>query len=246
MKSVDYLVEYAKAQVGRPYWMGTYGQIADVVLLAYKRNQYPQGYPTPGNPKFMDQLGQKVHDCNGLVYAASECETPDSKPRKYPDPYYGVPTLFKHCSEAGVLDANTQLVKGELLFRNNLGHVGIYGGDGFVYHAKGHAWGVLKEKYDYKQWTHHGKFTEMYDYSSGKRKLEINMPTTIKEGMLGPTVKDWQALLLSAGFELPIYGMDGDFGKETKKATIEYQQSRNIYADGIVDHSTWQERLNEI
>ena len=87
MKSVSYLIEYAKAQVGRPYWCGTYGKIASQQLLDYKRNQYPEMYPNPGRPPFTSQFGQKVHDCNGLIYAASVCDTPDSVPNIYPNPY---------------------------------------------------------------------------------------------------------------------------------------------------------------
>lgn len=246
MKKVDYLVEYAKAQVGRPYWMGTYGQRGDATLLAYKRSQYPKGYPTPGNPAFTSQYGYKVHDCNGLVYAASECDTPDSTPNKYPNPYYGVSTLYQHCSDKGYLTKETKLVKGELLFSNNLGHVGIYGGDGYVYHAAGHAYGVLKSQFNYTSWTHHGKFTEMYDYEGTDKKLTITQPPTIRKGSTGSAVKDWQALLLAEGYALPKYGIDGDFGSETDKATREWQKDVKIEVDGIVGPISWEVRLNEL
>lgn len=245
MKSVDYLVEYAKAQVGRPYWMGTYGQIADSALLAYKRNQYPQGYPDPGYPAFKNQLGKKVHDCNGLVYAASVCDTPDSKPNGYPDPYYGVSKLYNKCDNKGPVTSSTILVKGELLFRNNYGHVGIYGGDGYVYHAKGHAWGVVKEAYNYKDWLSHGQFSEMYIYHN-ELIMTIRQPTVLYKGCKGREVKDWQSLLLAAGYPLPLYGADGDFGTETESATIMYQQDCKLAADGIVDVATWKERLNNL
>ena len=35
------LVEYAKAQLGKPYWGGTFGQVASAGLLVQKRTQYP-------------------------------------------------------------------------------------------------------------------------------------------------------------------------------------------------------------
>lgn len=246
MKSVSYLVEYAKAQVGRPYWMGTYGQIADAALLAYKRTQYPAGYPDPGKPAFKAQLGQKVHDCNGLVFAASECNTPDSKPNKYPSPYYAVPTLYKHCDDTGNVTEFSKLVKGELLFRGNFGHVGIYGGDGYVYHAKGHAWGVIKEKYDHRQWTHHGKFREMYLYENPHEGMTINIPVTLNFGKRGPNVKAWQGLLLAEGYELPRYGQDGEFGSETAEATRAFQVTNGLVDDGIVGYNTWEKMLNRL
>ena len=35
------LVAYAKAQVGNPYWYGTFGQVATEALLKSKMAQYP-------------------------------------------------------------------------------------------------------------------------------------------------------------------------------------------------------------
>ena len=250
-KSVDYLVEYAKGQVGRPYWCGTYGMIASQKLLDSKRAAYPSMYPNPGKPAFTSQFGQKVHDCNGLVYAASECDTPNSVPKAYPNPYWAVPTLYKHCEDAGKLTSETKLVKGELLFRNSLGHVGIYGGDGYVYHAKGHAWGVLKEKYNYKEWTHHGKFKEMYDYSDAPapvptNKITIDQPPYLTTGLRGSAVKVWQQILVSNGFDVGVYGIDGDFGGDNKNATVEFQKKFNINADGVVGPVTWTTGLNTL
>ena len=37
MKTGQGLVEYAKAQIGKPYWWGTFGNIATPELLAYKK-----------------------------------------------------------------------------------------------------------------------------------------------------------------------------------------------------------------
>ena len=38
------LVEYAKAQLGLPYWYGTYGQISSEELYKRKKAQYPRNY----------------------------------------------------------------------------------------------------------------------------------------------------------------------------------------------------------
>jgi hypothetical protein len=54
------LVEYCRAQLGKPYWYGTYGQTATERLYHDKKKQYPSYY-TASN--FMQQLGQRVHDC---------------------------------------------------------------------------------------------------------------------------------------------------------------------------------------
>ena len=63
-KSAAGLVAYAKAQLGRPYWYGTSGQISSLDLYNTKKRRYP-AYYTANN--FLQQLGMKVHDCCGLV-----------------------------------------------------------------------------------------------------------------------------------------------------------------------------------
>ena len=55
MKTSQGLAEYAIAQLGRPYWWGCFGQMADGALYAQKKKQYP-GYYTAGD--FASQYGQ--------------------------------------------------------------------------------------------------------------------------------------------------------------------------------------------
>lgn len=249
-KSVDYLVEYAKEQVGRPYWGGTYGKKATESLLKSKRAAYPSLYPIPGNPPFTSQFGQKVHDCNGLVNAARVCPTPDSEPvGGYPNPYYSVAGLAKACIDMGKTTKDAQLSFGELVFRGNRGHVGVYA-DGYVYHAKGHRWGVVKEKYSYNQWQEHGKFTECFEYHDEPTPTPTPTPrpedtkmTLIRKGSKGKPVTLWQQILQINGMSLGKYGIDGDFGADTEKATKELQKrffpNQKAEWDGIVGDKTW-------
>ena len=44
VKSSEYLVKYVEAQLGRPYWRGTFGQHASPALLAYERKRFPDSY----------------------------------------------------------------------------------------------------------------------------------------------------------------------------------------------------------
>ena len=55
----------------------------------------------------------------------------------------------------------------------------------------------------------------------------------------GRAVKSLQHLLLSRGCSLPKYGVDGDFGIETRAAVITFQRAAKIEADGIVGPVTW-------
>ena len=78
MKSGKGLKEYAIAQLGKPYWWGTFGQVADGALYAQKKKQYPAYYTAADFP---NQYGQKVHDCCGLIKGYLWCDTPDGSPK---------------------------------------------------------------------------------------------------------------------------------------------------------------------
>lgn len=61
------LVAYAKAQLGLPYWYGTFGQIASESLFKSKARQFAStGYYTKWTD-YSKQYGKRVHDCVGLI-----------------------------------------------------------------------------------------------------------------------------------------------------------------------------------
>ena len=63
-------------------------------------------------------------------------------------------------------------------------------------------------------------------------------PDVVKFGDKGNAVKEIQKLLIGAGYELPKYGADGDFGEETLKAVKSFQNAYGITVDGIVGEKT--------
>lgn len=66
---------------------------------------------------------------------------------------------------------------------------------------------------------------------------------TLKRGDKGEKVRELQAKLISLGYSLPKYGVDGDFGKETKAAVEQFQRDWGIPVSGIVDEQTWEKLL---
>jgi len=69
---------------------------------------------------------------------------------------------------------------------------------------------------------------------------------TISRGHHGDLVETLQKSLIAAGYSLPVYGPDGDFGGETETAVIQLQTHEGIVPpNGIVESATWS-RLCEL
>ena len=144
------LVEYAKAQLGKPYWYGCFGQLSDPSLLANKRKQYPAYYKASD---FGRQMGVKVHDCIGLVKGYMWCNDPsDPKPtycsNGFPD--CSADQQFNRSKRKGEGMGGLPQVAGVLVFMK--GHVGVYIGNGEVIEARGHEYGVVKTKLTRRPW----------------------------------------------------------------------------------------------
>lgn len=148
MKKVKYLIEYANAQVGRPYWCGTYGKIASESYYQAKKKQYPTMY---WQNDYWKAYGQKVHDCCGLIKGAMWCNTPDSTPTYVGSQDHSVKGFYQVSTTKGRLTDKTPLVDGLLLFNSSFGHMGVYD-KGYVINAKGHAYGVVKEPFIRTRW----------------------------------------------------------------------------------------------
>ena len=146
------LVAYAKAQVGKPYWFGCFGQKSTNGLLASKRKQYPSYYTASD---FNKQIGVKVHDCIGLIKGYLWCDKPTSEPVYKASQDTNAKGMYAIAKVKGT-NANMKYLDGVLVFKGDspskIHHVGVYCEDGYVYEAKGHAYGVVKTKYKNSDW----------------------------------------------------------------------------------------------
>lgn len=147
LKNNKGLADYAIAQLGRPYWYGTFGQIATPSLLVQKRKQYPKYYTATDFPA---QYGMRVHDCVGLIKGYLWSDGPDGKPQYDPKTDVSANGLFSKCDLKGFTMASMPDKVGVCVFMQ--GHVGIYIGDGWVVEARGHAYGVVKTRLDKRAW----------------------------------------------------------------------------------------------
>ena len=151
MKTNLGLVEYCKAQLSKPYWYGTFGQMATESLLRQKSIQYPVQYKWTD---FVDQYGEKVHDCVGLIKGYLWSENSNSTPIYNSKQDKDVSGMKANCTETGNIKTIPEL-PGVLVFME--GHVGIYIGNGKVIEARGHAYGVVETNLVGRGWTKWGK-----------------------------------------------------------------------------------------
>lgn len=149
------LVNYAIAQLGKPYWYGTYGQKGAADLLSYKARQYPSMYTATRLANCRKQYNIKVHDCVGLIKGYLWCDSPEDTTPKYNAAQdKSANGMYNACKERGRI-ATMPDIAGVLVFME--GHVGVYIGGGYVVEARGFSSGVVKTKLAGRGWTKWGK-----------------------------------------------------------------------------------------
>lgn len=145
------LVEYAKLQLGKPYWYGTYGQKATKQLYNSKKKQYSAYYQWSYSNSV---AGKRVHDCVGLIKGYLWSATPTSSPKYNKNQDVSADGMYTTgCNKKGNINSMPNTI-GVLVFKS--GHVGVYIGGGYVIEAKGHAYGVVKTKLAGGGWTKWG------------------------------------------------------------------------------------------
>lgn len=155
MKSSSWLVQYAKGQIGRPYWYGCFGQTGSAALYRSKKAQYPSYYTAAD---YASQYGKKVHDCAGLVKGALWCSTVDGTPTYNANEDYNANRFYLNATSRGPISSLPD-VPGMLVFKGtdkNKNHIGVYIGSGKVIEAKGHKYGVVESAVS-SGWKYWGK-----------------------------------------------------------------------------------------
>lgn len=90
-----------------------------------------------------------------------------------------------------------------------------------------------------KKWTHWAVPQGLYGSIPDPEPVPETKPT-LRRGNKGTWVTKLQVMLVNRGYELPKYGADGDFGKETEAAVIRFQADHGLISDGVVGAKTWE------
>lgn len=225
------LVEYARAQLGKPYWYGAFGQNGSRELYEQKKRQYPKQYTWE-----YDGTTDKVHDCAGLVKGYLWT---DEKGKVVYDPAQDITAngMLSACKTKGEM-ATFPDIPGTLVFFP--GHVGVYIGGGEVIEARSRRYGVYTTKLSERAWRSWG-FCPFITYETAKT-VDLPLPV-LKKGAKGESVAAMQQLLLGNGADLAHYGADGSFGGTTERALKAYQTKNGLDPDGSCGRKTWSSLL---
>ena len=232
-KTAAGLVEYAKAQLGKPYWFGGFGQNASLEFYEQRKQQYPSKYTWA-----YDGTAEKIHDCGGLIKGYLWCSSPeDGKPVYNPAQDISANAMYTACKTKGEM-ATMPEVAGILVFYP--GHVGVYIGGGEVIEARGRRYGVCKTKLAERSWKTWG-YCPYVTYEATKT-VDLHLPV-LKKGAQGDSVTAMQHLLLGYGGTLEKYGADGSYGGTTERALKAYQEANGLTPDGSCGRATWNKLL---
>lgn len=245
MKTSYGLVDYAKAQLGNPYWWGGYGLIANQALLNQMKALYPGVYNTEYYSNAPSQFGKRVFDCVGLIKGYRWSETPTSNPVYVASEDVAVSGLYNQCKNRGSIETMPD-VPGTCVFIGG-DHVGVYIGDGMVIEARSHKDGVVSSRLDSRPWNKWGQpswieypSVEYYDWFSelSQRDQEtVAKWPTLHRGQKSGYAGALQLLLVFyGGFGIEV---DGDFGQKTFDALVKWQKGMNLEPDGICGKQTW-------
>lgn len=139
--------------------------------------------------------------------------------------------VYYHLREMAYVKKGAKVQAGE--------RIGYMGSTGTATGAHLH-WGIKQDG----KWIDPKPFlaADYTEKEQGEKTVNIEMAVLTK-GSKGEQVKTLQRLLLTMGYNIGGYGVDGSFGGATEKAVKEYQKENGLSVDGSVGQNTWNKLL---
>jgi Putative peptidoglycan binding domain len=117
------------------------------------------------------------------------------------------------------------------------GHIVFSDGAGGTVEAKGHAFGVVRDRVDDERHFDVGVLVPWIDYVEGTAAVTVKQPTNLLMlGDAGDEVRALQTALAAAGVSPGV--IDGVFGPHTQAAVVAFQLRRGLVPDGEVGPRT--------
>ena len=81
----------------------------------------------------------------------------------------------------------------------------------------------------------------VFDYGGGSSEPDPSVwRTTVRRGSKGDEVAWVQSVLAELGYDLGPSGIDGDFGRKTEEAVLDFQKKHGLNPDGVVGPLTYE------
>ena len=198
-RRAEIIREWCAARVGYPYVMGATNKRCTPSYRRERMEQYPSSAENIKRNCLV--LSGVLKDCNGCPFEGKECFD-CAQFTRYAMQYVGITLPSGATSQWNKTEwaergqiANINRSTLCLVYRQDnpqtMGHTGVYTGDGYVIHAKGHAYGVVKEPIEKGKWTHYGIPKGLYDSITDN----VDNKETLKERL--ETIYNELGLILS-------------------------------------------------
>lgn len=228
-KKASDLVKYCIAQIGKPYWNGTFGHAASRDLYEEKKRQLPKEYEWSYDTSI---AGQKVHDCCGMIKGFCWTDNADTPFRSGQYEINGcgdwsVVDMYNNCTKKGDISSMPE-IPGLLVFTKTMSHMGVYIGNGEVVEARGHNYGVQRNKLKSRNFVLWGRLDCCVEYDTEK----VAKPA---DGNKIKAFQKWINSYLPAKYLSAKLEEDGKYGALTRKAAIKALQYwlNSTYSAGL-------------
>lgn len=252
-EQVETVKSWLLGRVGCPYIYGGTGQACTPEYRRARMDQYPKyadmirsncprlksGATSCAGCKWADgEVGKKAYDCAQLTRFAMD--TVGIALVSGANPQWNKTAFVRR----GEIDDMPRSLFALVYREDDDGkkhHTGNYTGDGWVVHAKGHDYGVVRERLESVKLTHYGIPAGLYSIEELRAAgIDVepweNLPT-FRRGSKGKLVKSVQEYLnreIGSGLTT-----DGIYGAKTEEAVKNFQKSRGLAQDGVIGPKTW-------
>lgn len=228
-------IGYILKHVGQPYvWGGTGETLTASTYEAFIDKKEKTSGHNANAKAFCRKLFSQgktsvtVHDCSGYISKALMAAGL-RKSRRDCD------GLWAACKRTYIPKDFTLLYRVSASNAEDETHIGVYY-QGYQYHAKGRAYGAVKEKYKASYWQKMGIYPGLSDVESTEgfafRKL-------LKKPMYGSRdVRELKKLLIAKGYSNGITAANGNFLGSTEKVVRKYQEDKGLTVDGKAGKQT--------
>lgn len=227
-------IEYILKHVGQPYiWGGTGEKLTPATYEAFIDKKETSASYKATAKSFCNKLfsggaqSVTVHDCSGYISKALMAAGL-RKSRRDCD------GLWAACKRTYAPKDFTLLFRVSSTNSEDETHIGVYY-QGYQYHAKGRAYGVVKEKYKASYWDKMAVYPGLSDAGTAG----FAFTKTLKKPMYGSRdVKELKKLLIAKGYSSGITAANGNFLGSTEKVVRKYQEDKGLTVDGKAGKQT--------